>query len=234
MKSHKDSVVVITGASRGIGLASATLFAQAGAKLALLARAPAPLTAAEQAMRALGADVVALPTDVTVEAAVQAAFAQIHDTFGRVDVLLNNAGTGFATDLATASLDDFRRIFETNVTGVFLCTRAVLPAMKARKAGHIINVSSIVGKVANPHAPLYCASKHALNGYNAGLRQQVAADHIRVSLVSPSAVDTAYWDGRAVDRSKFLTPTEVADVIFFVASQPEGVVITDVDFTALR
>ena len=234
MKNHKDSVVVITGASSGIGLESAKLFAQAGAKVALLARSPEKLAAAEEAVRELGAEVLALPTDVTDEAAVQAAFAQIHEKFGGVDVLLNNAGTGFATDLATASLDDFRRIFETNVTGVFLCTRAVLPGMKERKAGHIINVSSIVGKVANPNAPLYCASKHALNGYNSGLQQQVAADKIRVSLVSPSSVDTAYWDGRPVDRSKFLKPEEVANVIFFVASQPEGVLIKDVDFTALR
>ena len=232
MKDLKNLVIAITGASSGIGLESAKLFAAAGARVVLLARDPAKLAAAAATLGAPAAAV--LPLDVTDEAAVGKGFSEIAATLGPVDILLNNAGTGFATDLATCALADYRRIFETNVTGAFLCARAVLPSMKERKAGHIINVSSIVGKVANPNAPLYCASKHALNGYTSGLQQQVAADKIRVSLISPSAVDTAYWDGRPVDRSKFLKPEEIASVIFFVASQPEGVLIKDIDLTALR
>ena len=90
--------------------------------------------------------------------------------------------------------------------------------MKERKSGHIINVSSVVGKVTNPNAPLYCASKHALNGFSNGLAQQVATDGIRVSIVSPSGVDTAYWDGRQVDRSKLLKAEDVARAILFVAA----------------
>lgn len=234
MKNLKNPVTVITGASSGIGLECARLFAQNGAKLVLIARSPDKLQTAEKAVRELGADVLSLSLDVTDEEAVTKAFAEIAEKAGPVDILINNAGTGFATDLSTCKMDDFRRIFETNVTGVFLCTRSVLPSMKERKSGHIINISSIVGKVANPNAPLYCASKHALNGYNSGLQQQVAADKIRVSLVSPSSVDTAYWDGRPVDRSKFLKPEEVAAAVFFVASQPEGVLIKDMDLTALR
>jgi NADP-dependent 3-hydroxy acid dehydrogenase YdfG len=234
MSSLQNRVVVITGASSGIGLESAKLFAAAGARLALLARDPARLSAAEQAVKAAGAEVLALATDITDESAVAAAFRAVEERFGRVDILVNNAGTGFATDLATCTLADFRRIFETNVTGVFLATRAVLPGMKSRRSGQVINISSIVGKVANPNAPLYCASKHALNGYTSGLQQQVAKDNIRVSTVSPSAVDTAYWDGRPVDRSKFLKPEEVAAAVLFVATQPEGVLIKDIDLTAQR
>ena len=230
MKDLKGLLVVITGASSGIGLEAAKRFAAAGCRVVLMARESARLTAALEAVKKVKADAIAVPLDVTDEAAVAKAFGGIGD----VDILVNNAGTGFATDLATAKLEDFRKIFETNVTGVFLCTRAVLPAMKSRKSGHVINVSSVVGKVANPNAPLYVASKHALNGYNAGLQQQVAADKIRVSLVSPSAVDTAYWDGRQVDRSKFLKAEEVADAIFYVASVPDGVLIKDIDLTALR
>jgi len=234
MKNLSSLVVAVTGASSGIGLEAAKLFAQQGAKLALLARSADKLKAVEDAVKALGAEVISVPTDVTDEAAVEAAFARIAETFGSVDILVNNAGVGFATDLSKCSMEDYRKILETNMTGVFLCARAVLPAMKERKSGHIINVSSIVGKVSNPNAPLYCASKHALNGYNNGLAQQVAGDKIRVSMVSPSAVDTAYWDGRDVDRSKFLKPEEVASAILFVASQPEGVLIKDIDLTACR
>lgn len=234
MKNLKNLVTVITGASSGIGLESAKRFAAQGCKVALIARNPERLAAAETMVRSAGAEVMALAADVADESSVASALGAVEKKFGRIDILVNNAGTGFATDLATCSLDDYRRIFETNVTGVFLTTRAVLPGMKDRKSGHIINISSVVGKVANPGAPLYCASKHALNGFTSGLQQQVAKDGIRVSAVSPSAVDTAYWDGRDVDRSKFLKSEEVADVVLFVASQPDGVLIKDIDLTAQR
>lgn len=230
MKDLKNLVVAITGASSGIGLETAKRFAGAGCRVVLMARESARLASAIEAVKKVKSDAIAVAVDVTDEASVAQAFEKV----GAVDILINNAGVGFATDLSIAKLEDYRRIFETNVTGVFLCTRAVLPAMKQRKSGHIINVSSIVGKVANPNAPLYCASKHALNGYNSGLQQQVAADKIRVSLVSPASVDTAYWDGRQVDRTKFLKPEEVADAIFYVASAPDGVLIKDIDLAAIR
>ncbi len=234
MKDLKNLIVAITGASSGIGLEAARRFASAGCRVVLMARASERLSAALEAVKQIQPDAIAVPVDVTDEVSVRQAFAEVEARFGAPDILVNNAGTGFATDLATCSLEDFRRIFDTNVTGVFLCTRAVLPRMIERKSGHVINVSSVVGKVANPNAPLYCASKHALNGYNSGLQQQVAAHGIRVSAVSPSAVDTAYWGNRPVDRSKFLKPQEVAEAIFFIASQPDGVLIKDIDLTALR
>lgn len=234
LKDLRNSVVAITGASSGIGLACAKVFAEAGCRLALLARSLDKLQEAERTVKALGAEVLVLSADVTDEAAVEKSFAEIARTYGGIDLLINNAGVGFLTHLSHCSLEDFRRIFETNMTGVFLCTRAVLPGMKKRGSGHIINISSVVGKSANPGAPLYCASKHALNGYTSGLMQQVSPDKIRVSQVSPASVDTAYWNGRDVDRGKFLKAEEVASVIFFVAAQPEGVLIKDVDLSALR
>lgn len=234
MKDLKDQIVVITGASSGIGLECAKLFARQGCQTVMLARSPDRLSEAARVVSALGSEVWATPVDVSHEGTVQDTFARIQAKYGRVDILVNNAGTGFGTDLSNCSLADFRRIFETNVTGVFLCTRAVLPGMKQRRSGHIINISSVVGKVANPTAPLYCASKHALNGYTSGLMQQVAGDRIRVSSVSPAGVDTAYWGGREVDRSKFLQPEEVAQAVLFVASQPDGVLIKDIDLAAQR
>ena len=234
MKTLKDLVVVVTGASSGIGLATARQFSQQGAKVALIARVPDKLETLAAAIRAAGGTVLPVPLDVTAESDVAAAFAKVEAELGPVDILVNAAGVGFATDLSRCSLADFRRIFDTNVTGVFLCTRAVVGGMRARKSGHVINISSIAGKTANPNAPLYCASKAALNSYNSGLQQQVAADRVRVSNVSPASTDTAYWDGRNADRSKFLTADEVAAVVLFVARQPDGVLIKDVDLAAQR
>lgn len=234
MKDLKNKVVVITGASSGIGLEAASQFAAVGCRVALLARASERLDKAVARVKSEGGEASAHAVDVTDEASVAAVFAGIEADLGAIDILVNNAGVGFATDLSTCSVEDYRRILETNVTGVFLCSRAVLPGMKERRSGHVINVSSVVGKVANPNAPLYCASKHALNGYTSGLQQQVGPQGVRVSMVSPSAVDTAYWDGRDIDRSKFLQPGEVAAVVVFVASQPDGVLIRDVDLTAQR
>ncbi len=234
MKDLKDKIVVITGASSGIGLEAASLFAKAGCRVALLARSTDRLEKAAKRVKSEGGFCAAYTADVTNEASVTEVFARIEAELGSVDILINNAGVGFATDLATCPVEDYRRILETNMTGVFLCARSVLPQMKERRSGHVINVSSIVGKVANPNAPLYCASKHALNGYTSGLQQQVGPHGVRVSMVSPSAVDTAYWDGRDIDRSKFLQAVEVAEVIFFVASRPDGVLIKDVDMSAQR
>ncbi|MDF3130434.1 SDR family NAD(P)-dependent oxidoreductase [Kiritimatiellaeota bacterium B1221] len=229
MKDLKEKVVVITGASSGIGAAAAAQFVALGCKVVLMSRTLEKLEAVAAPLKEKGS-VQCVAADVCDEASVAKAFGAI----GPVDILVNNAGVGFATDLSSCTLEDYRAIMETNVTGVFLCSRAVLPGMKSRTAGHIVNVSSVVGKVANPGAPLYCASKHGLNGYSSGLQQQVAKDGIGVSMVSPSAVDTAYWDGRDIDRSKFLQPEEVASAIVFVVSQPAGVLIKDIDLTAMR
>lgn len=230
----RDKVAVVTGASSGIGRETALLLAASGCKVAVLARNGARLAEVAAAIDQAGAGSLPVPADVTDEDSVRRAFERVTDALGPVDLLVNSAGIGFATDLSRLPLAEYRRIFETNVTGVFLCCRAVLPAMRARRSGHIVNVSSAAGKAANPNAPLYCASKHALNGYSSGLQQQVAADRVRVSLVSPSAVDTAYWDGREVDRTKFLRAREVAEVIHFIVTRPEGVLIKDVDLGAQR
>lgn len=236
MKDLTNQVVVITGASSGIGLAAAETFVGAGCNVVLLGRSSQRLeqavTKVSQSKRA--GTIISKVLDVADESAVMQTFSEIEQELERVDILINNAGIGFSTDLASCSTEDYRRMMETNVSGVFFCTRTVLPGMKSRQQGNIINVSSGAGKSGNPAAPVYCASKHALNGYTDGLRQQVAGDNIRVSLISPGPVDTAYWDGREVDRSKFLRPEEVADTIFFIATRPEGVVVKDIDLTAQR
>ncbi len=231
MTDLKDKTIIITGASTGIGAALARKLAADGAKLGLLARSAEKL---EALAAQLGGNVKAVACDVTDEAAVKSAFGELAENLGAPDILINNAGVGYGTVIAETDLADFQTMINTNMTGVFLCSRAVLPAMLERGEGQILNVSSVVGKVANPVAPIYCASKHGLNGFVAGLRQQVGPKGVKVSQVSPAAVDTAYWDGRDVDRSKFLKAEEVADVILFVLRQPRGVIIEDIDLKAYR
>lgn len=235
-KDLTNQTVVITGASSGIGLAAAEQFAAAGCRVVLLARSAQRLEKAEKRILQ-GADsamVSCKVLDVADEDAVNRVFAEIEQQTGGIDILINNAGLGIPTDLAECPTEDFRRMVETNISGVFYCTRVVLPGMKSRRHGHVINVSSGAGKSGNPTAPVYCGTKHALNGYTDGLRQQVAEDNIRVSLVSPGAVDTGYWDGREADRSKFLRAEEVADAILFIATRPDGVLVKDIDLSAQR
>lgn len=230
----QDNIIIITGATSGIGKALAARCAAAGAKLGLIARNSERLDAVATELRGTGATVAVASADVCDERAVQAAMDSLRSALGPIDILVNNAGVGFGTVIAETSLEDFRTMVDTNLTGVFLCAKAVLPGMLERGEGHICNVSSVVGKVANPGAPIYCASKHGLNGLVSGLRQQVGPKGVKVSMVSPSAADTAYWDGREVDRSKFLQADEVAEAIEFILTRPRGVLILDMDLTAYR
>jgi NADP-dependent 3-hydroxy acid dehydrogenase YdfG len=173
--------------------------------------------------------------DVRDEDAMKRAFAACRERFGPADVLVNNAGVGVPTpDLATTDLDLFATMFDTNARGFFLCIREALRDMKARGAGHICNVVSVVGKRTNPTAPLYCASKFAARGISSGLADQALKDGIRITDVNPGAVDTDYWGDRPVPREKFLSAADVATVIRFVLTVPDNICIREVDFEDMR
>jgi NAD(P)-dependent dehydrogenase (short-subunit alcohol dehydrogenase family) len=134
--------------------------------------------------------------------------------FGGVDVLVNNAGVGKFGNVADMSLDDWRQIIDTNLSGVFYCTRAAIPAMKARGAGFIINISSLAGRNAFKGGAAYCASKAGLNQFSEALMQEVRYDNIRVSCVMPGSVATGFGDhGPSDDDAWKLTPDDVARVV---------------------
>ncbi len=229
MSDIKDKICFITGAGSGIGRAATLKLLEAGAKVFGMSRTQAKLDSLRKDAHSDQLGVFC--GDVRNEADVQGAFAACVEQFGTIDVLLNNAGIGIpTTDLADAPLETFEQMFDTNVKGVFLCTREALKVMRPRKSGHIVTVISMGGQRTNAVAPVYCASKFGARGLNGGLADQVLAEGIKVTDLNPGPVDTDYWGDRPVPREKFLKAAEVADVIVFVLAQPEHVLIREINF----
>ncbi len=229
MSVIKDKVCVVTGAGSGIGRAATLKLLAAGANVFALSRTQAKLDTLEQ--DAASDQLVVCCGDVRNEDDVRAAMATCAEKFGTIDVLLNNAGIGVpTTDLGETPLEKFDEMFDTNVKGVFLCTREALKVMRPRKSGHIVTVISMGGQRTNAVAPLYCASKFGARGLNSGLADQVLSEGIKVTDLNPGPVDTDYWGDRPVAREKFLKADDVADVIVFVLSQPEHVLIREINF----
>lgn len=181
-------VVLITGASTGIGAAAATLFAQYGYRVYAAARSMDKL-------EAMATDIIRpVALDVTDDASMQACVAHVLDTEGRIDVLVNNAGYGSHGALEDVPIDEARRQFEVNVFGLARMTQLVIPAM--RKAGHgrIINIASMAGRVWTPFASWYHATKFAVEGLSASLRLELKPFHIDVVLIEPGAIATPWGD----------------------------------------
>lgn len=228
MNRLKDQVVLVTGATGGIGEAIARQFSEAGATLAISGRDKAKLSSLRDA---LGGEVMAVAADVTNESEVAEAMASIKKHFGRIDTLINVPGLSVAAPIAEMDLADYQKIMDVNVMGVFLCAKHFVQQVDPDRGGLVISISSVAGKNANPNAPVYCTAKAAMNMLSQGLAMQVKKSNIRVSLVSPGAVTTpGFWGDRPVPHEKFLKPEQVADVVSFVANLPAGVVLHDVTF----
>ena len=186
----ENKVVVITGASSGLGAATARLLAAQGARVVLGARRGERLQAVADELTGNGGKALAIPTDVTnydqvkklVDAAVQ--------TYGRIDVMINNAGLMPQSPLERLKIDDWNQMIDVNIKGVLYGSAAALPHMKAQQSGHIINVSSVAGHKVHPNAAVYAATKHAVRVISEGLRQEVKPYTIRTTVISPGAVDT--------------------------------------------
>ena len=193
MASLKDKVVIVTGASSGIGYETSLAFAREGAKMVIAARREERLRQLAARIEEAGGEALVVPTDVTkreqVERLVQAAV----DRFDRVDVLVNNAGFGLGATIEQTSEQDFRDLWETNVLGVFYGMQAVLPIMRRQGSGHIINVSSAAGRVAYPGMGAYAATKHAVIALTTVLRAEVADARIHVSAVLPVGTSTEFF-----------------------------------------
>ncbi len=238
----KDKVVVITGASSGLGEAAARRLAQDGAKLVLGARRVDRLQALAKEL-SLGSD-AAVQTDVTQYEQVQRLVDRAVEAHGRINVILNNAGLMPHSPLERGKVQDWERMVDVNIKGVLYGIAAVLPYMKAQKSGHVINVSSVAGHVVRPGSAVYSATKHAVRVISEGLRQEVKPYNIRTTIISPGAVATELPDSiteRDVAENihnfyqKFAIPADsFARMVVFAMSQPEDVDVNEILFRPTR
>jgi 3-oxoacyl-[acyl-carrier protein] reductase len=208
----KDKVVLVTGAGRGIGRAVARAFAFEGAKVALVGRTKKSLTEVQKELKELGAASAVLPGDVSDEGDVSRVVAAAEQQLGPVDVLVNNAGVFATAPVEKMDALVFDRVLAVNLRGPFLMSRAVLPGMKARRRGHVVNVASTAGRRGFAGGGAYCASKFGLAGLSESMMYEARTSDVRVSVVYPSTVatDLVRKAGMTFDEKKAIQPEDVA------------------------
>lgn len=223
--SLAGKVVMITGGSRGVGLATARLLTRMGAAVSLVARDRALLNEAVLMLSGNGARVVGTRADVTSPEQLEDAVAFTERELGGLDVLVNNAGIGRYGPVAEQPVADWRQVLETNVLGVFHATRAALPALRRRGGGHVIAISSGAARTGYPNMSAYCTSKAALEGFMRALAAEVADEPIKCATIIPGSILTDFGirsrEERIKSGAKFLEPEDVADAISFLLTQPE-------------
>lgn len=222
---------LITGASSGIGKASALAFAEAGIHLLLVGRSLERLDAVAESARQFGVEVNTHTLDLTELSEVREKMGAIAASVPHLDILVNNAGMGYTGLLMDTALEDWQRVIDLNLTSVFQCMQGVLPIMRQQKRGTIINVASIAAHQTFPNWGVYCVSKFGLLALSKTWAAEERAQGIRVVAISPGSVNTGLWDTDTVqadfDRSAMLTPDVVAQSILHVALMPSGAVVEE-------
>ena len=216
MPTLSGKTAIVTGGSRGIGLAIARALVERDANVVITGTKEKPLTDAARELGLAMAQVANVRNHADVERVFDAAAAR----FGGIDILVNNAGVGVFTSVANMSIEQWHDVIDTNLTGVFYCCRAVLPHLRRRGGGWIISISSLAAKNAFPDAAAYCASKSGLNAFCEALMQEVRHDGIRVAYVMPGSVNTNFGGHQTAGADWKLSPDDVADVIIDLLGHP--------------
>ncbi|MBE9227212.1 SDR family oxidoreductase [Phormidium sp. LEGE 05292] len=231
MSASSEKRALITGASSGIGKATALAFAQAGIHVGLLSRSQEKLEAVVKEAAKAGVTAKAYPIDLAEVDQVKAKMQAIAADFGPIDILVNNAGRGYTKNIMDTPLSDWQKVIDLNVTSVFQCIQGVLPQMRDQQSGTIINIVSIAGQQVFPGWGLYCVSKFGLMALSKTLAAEERSHGIRVSAICPGSVNTPIWDTDTVDadfdRSAMLNPETVAQSILVTALLPEQAVIEE-------
>lgn len=220
MTTPSETVILIVGASRGIGRATALALAKPGAHLVLAARDGWALSALAEELRALGATATAVPCDVTDEASVRRLAEAAAAGTGRIDVLINSAGGATVRPFAELSLADWEGSLRSGLTAVFLACRHIVPHMQ--RGGLIVNVASVAARQAFPGWSAYSAAKFGLLGFSNAIREELRERGVRVTVVFPAATDTGLWDAVPGDwnRANMLRPEDVGRAIAHLLDQP--------------
>jgi NADP-dependent 3-hydroxy acid dehydrogenase YdfG len=229
MLTLENKVIVITGASKGIGKALALQLCKHSSKLALLARSKTELEILQQEILLAGGIAEIFVGNVSDEAFVQHAIQSTITKFGIIDIVINNAGFGVFKQADETTAEEWDNVFATNVKGTFLVSKAATAVMKQNKSGHIINIASDVAKRVFAGGALYCASKYAQDAYSMALRKELREFGIKVSVVYSGLVDSQFHIAPQGDESHkdWLKVEDMANAIMYIASQPKHVVIDE-------
>lgn len=222
-------IALVTGAGRGIGAAIARRLAALGLTVVLCGRTPSHLQSTAASISKAGGKSDVIECDLTDLRAVEQLASRVGDRYGRIDILVNNAGIGgFGGPLHQLAPDEWEKILNTNLRGVYYAIRAFAPVMIQAKRGHIINISSLAGKNALPNGAAYAASKWGLNGLTYSVAEELRTHNIRVSVVCPGSVDTSLSPHAGKDKNKMLQPEDVAHAVEMLVTQAPQSFISEV------
>ncbi|WP_436903134.1 SDR family oxidoreductase [Halovenus halobia] len=232
-----NKVAIVTGASSGIGEATAEALAADGARVVLAARRVEELEALADRIESDGGEALVVPTDVTEEEDIDALVEETTDEYGQIDILVNNAGVMLLEPLERADRSNLRQMVEVNLLGLMNLTHAVLPVMQEQDAGHIVNVSSVAGREASANSSGYNATKFGVNAFTDAVRQEVSGDGIRSTVIEPGAVETELAthipDEQVIEQfAEMDLPTlnagDIARSIVYATSQPQRVDVNEI------
>jgi len=239
MQKSERPVALVTGASSGIGEATALALAGHDMRIAAAARRTDRLEALVERIDQEGGEALALKMDVTDEQQVQDAVRRAQQHWGRLDILVNNAGLMLLGPIIGAETEDWRRMISTNLLGLLYVTHAVLPFMQAQRAGHIVNISSLAGRIARAGSGVYNATKWGVGAFSEALRQECLQDHIRVSVIEPGVVETDLPTHitnatardialRRIQETPPLQSEDIANAILYAVTRPPHVSVNEI------
>lgn len=234
MRKLTDKVTIITGASKGIGLATAYKFAQEGSNLMLIARSDNLLKdIAKKLQKKYGVKVIFTGADITKSKEIKKAFQIFTKNFSKIDILINNAGKGIFNYIQNGSIKEWKEVIDLNLTGLIYFTHLSANLMIKERNGHIINISSVAGRIGIPGWSVYCATKWAVVGFSESIRKELLKYNIKVTVIEPGVVKTDWGENMPEEWLKqrgqmnALMPENIAETILYVATQPENVSINE-------
>ncbi|WP_230822136.1 3-ketoacyl-ACP reductase [Salinicoccus halitifaciens] len=213
MQNLEGKNAIITGGSRGIGFHTALNLAKEGVNVAIMGRDEKALEEAKSEIAKTGVEVIAISADVSDEGGVQSAVKEVREKFDAIDILINNAGMMGSGPFLESKTEDFEKMMQVNVFGMYHMLQAVLPGMVEQKSGDVVNVASVSGLRSGPGGSLYSATKFAVVGMTEGLLKEMRPHNIRVSYLTPSAVNTSLIGNTKLQEETMTQPEDIADII---------------------